>query len=160
MNRQKVLYEGILVGLAGAVAVAVWFFVLDLVTATPFRTPALLGAALFNGLRDPAALTITPGVVVKYTAVHGLAFLIFGLAIAGLFALAERDRHLLFGVFMLFCCFEVAVFAAMMILGSWLLDTLQPWAILGGNLVAALVMLGILFRDHHFSLHELRTSGE
>jgi CBS-domain-containing membrane protein len=31
----------------------------------------------------------------------------------------------------------------MMILGSWLLDTLQPWAILGGNLVAALVMLGI-----------------
>jgi len=63
-------------------------------------------------------------------------------------------------VFTLFCCFEVAVFAAMMILGSWLLDTLQPWAILGGNLVAALVMLGILFRDHRFSLHELRTSGE
>ena len=160
MNRQKVLYEGILVGLAGATAVAAWFFVLDLVAATPFRTPALLGAVLFDGLRDPAALTITPAIVVKYTAVHGLAFLIFGWAIAGLFALAERDRHLLFGVFMLFCCFEVAVLAAMMILGAWLLDTLQPWAILGGNLVAALVMLGLLFRDHHFSLHELRTSGE
>ena len=160
MNRQKVLYEGILVGLAGAAAVAAWFFVLDLVAATPFRTPALLGAVLFDGLRDPAALTITPALVLKYTAVHGLAFLIFGWAIAGLFALAERDRHLLFGVFMLFCCFEVAVLAAMMILGAWLLDTLQPWAILGGNLVAALVMLGLLFRDHHFSLHELRTSGE
>jgi hypothetical protein len=160
MNPQKVLYEGILVGLAGAAAVAAWFLVLDLVTATPFRTPALLGAVLFDGLRDPAALTITPAIVLKYTAVHGLAFLIFGWAIAGLFALAERDRHLLFGVFMLFCCFEVAVLAAMMILGAWLLDTLQPWAILGGNLVAALVMLGLLFRDHHFSLHELRTSGE
>jgi len=46
-----------------------------------------------------------------------------------------------------------------MILGSWLLDTLQPWAILGGNLVAALVMLGILFRDHHFSIHELQPRG-
>jgi hypothetical protein len=160
MNPQKVLYEGILVGLAGAAAVAAWFLVLDLVAATPFRTPALLGAVLFDGLRDPAALTITPAIVLKYTAVHGLAFLIFGWAIAGLFALAERDRHLLFGVFMLFCCFEVAVLAAMMILGAWLLDTLQPWAILGGNLVAALVMLGLLFRDHHFSLHELRTSGE
>jgi len=160
MNRQKVLYEGILVGLAGAAAVAAWFFVLDLVAATPFRTPALLGAVLFDGLRDPAALTITPAIVLKYTAVHGLAFLIFGWAIAGLFALAERDRHLLLGVFMLFCCFEVAVLTAMMILGAWLLDTLQPWAILGGNLVAALVMLGLLFRDHHFSLHELRTSGE
>jgi hypothetical protein len=160
MNRQKVLSEGILVGLAGAAAVAVWFFVLDLITGTPFRTPALLGAVLFDGLRDPAALAITPGLVFKYTAVHGLAFIAFGLAVAGLFAIAERDRHLLFGVFTLFCCFEVAVFAAMMILGSWLLETLQPWAILGGNLVAALVMLGILFRDHHFSLHELRTSGE
>src|ERR1700674_2009852 len=101
MNRQKVLYEGILVGLAGAAAVAAWFFVLDLVAATPFRTPALLGGGLFHGLRDPAALTITRGVVLKYTAIHGLAFLIFGWAIAGLFALAERDRHLLFGVFML-----------------------------------------------------------
>lgn len=160
MNPQKVLYEGVLVGLAGATAVAAWFLVLDLVAATPFRTPALLGAVLFDGLRDPAALTITPALVLKYTAIHGLAFLIFGWAIAGLFALAERDRHLLFGVFMLFCCFEVAVLAAMMILGAWLLDTLQPWAILGGNLVAALVMLGLLFRDHHFSLHELRTSGE
>jgi hypothetical protein len=160
MNRQKVLYEGILVGLAGAAAVAVWFLVLDLVAGAPLRTPALLGAVLFDGLRDPAALTITPGLVLKYTAVHGLAFLIFGLAIAGLFALAERERHLLFGVFMLFCCFEVAVFAAMMVLGSWLLDTLQPWAILGGNLVAALVMLALLFRGHHFSLHQLRTAGE
>lgn len=160
MNRQKVFSEGILVGLAGAAAVAVWFLVLDLVAGAPLRTPALLGAVLFDGLRDPAALTITPGIVLKYTAVHGLAFLIFGVAIAGLFELAERERHALFGAFMLFCCFEVAVFAAMMILGSWLLDTLQPWAILGGNLVAALVMLTLLFRGHHFSLHVLRTAGE
>jgi CBS-domain-containing membrane protein len=47
-----------------------------------------------------------------------------------------------------------------LVLGSWLLDTLQPWVILGGNLVAALVMLGILYRDHHFLIQELRTSGE
>jgi hypothetical protein len=160
MGRERILYEGILVGLAGAAAVAVWFFLYDLATATPFRTPALLGAVLFEGLRDTATLTIAPGIVLKYTAVHGLVFLVFGVAAAGLFALAERDRHVLFGVFMLFCCFEVAVFLAMMVLGSWLFNTLHPWAILGGNLVAALVMLGILFRDHRFSLHETLTSGE
>jgi len=89
-----------------------------------------------------------------------LVFLAFGMAAAGLFAIAERDRHVLIGVFMLFCCFEVAVFLAMMVLSSWLFNTLHPWAILGGNLVAALIMLGILFRDHHFSLHEAMTSGE
>jgi hypothetical protein len=160
MNRERILYEGILVGLAGAVAVAVWFFLYDLAAGVPFRTPALLGAALFEGLRDTAMLTITPGIVLKYTAVHGLVFLVFGMVAAGLFALAERDRHVLLGVFMLFCCFEVAVLLAMMVLSSWLFNTLHPWAILGGNLVAALIMLGILFRDHHFSLHEAMMSGE
>jgi hypothetical protein len=160
MGRDRILYEGILVGLAGAAAVAIWFFLYDLALATPFRTPALLGAVLFEGLRDPAALTITPGLVLKYTVVHGLAFLVFGVAAASLFALSEGDRHVLFGVFMLFCCFEVAAFLAMVVLGSWLFDALHPWANLGGNLVAALMMLGILFRDHHFSLHEALTSGE
>jgi hypothetical protein len=160
MRRERILYEGALVGLAGAAAVALWFFLYDLAAGTPFRTPALLGAALFEGLRDAAALTITPGIVLKYTVVHGLVFLVFGVAAAGLFALVERDRHVLIGVFMLFCCFEVAVFLAMTVLGSWLFNTLHPWAILAGNLVAALVMLGILFRDHRFTLHEALTSGE
>jgi hypothetical protein len=160
MDRARILYEGILVGLAGAAAVAIWFFLYDLAAGTPFRTPALLGAALFEGLRDTAMLTIAPGIILKYTAVHGVVFLVFGVAAASLFALAERDRHVLIGVFMLFCCFEVAVYLAMMVLASWLFNTLHPWAILGGNLAAALVMLGILFRDHHFSLHEALTSGE
>jgi hypothetical protein len=160
MDLRKILFEGVLVGLAGAAAVAIWFFLYDLAAGTPFRTPALLGAVLFNGLRDSSTLTIAPGLVLKYTAVHGAAFVVFGIAAAGLFALAERDRHVLLGLFMLFCCFEVAAFLAIVVLGSWLLDTLSPWAILGGNLVAALTMLGILLRDHHFTLHEALTSGE
>ena len=160
LDRKRILYEGILLGLAGAAAVAIWFFLYDLAAGTPFRTPALLGAALFEGLRDAAALTIAPGIVLKYTALHTLIFLVFGAAAASLFALAERDTQVLIGVFMLFCCFEVAVFLAVVVLGSWLFNTLPPWAILGGNFVAALVMLGILFRHHRFSLHETMTSGE
>src|SRR6266545_674556 len=160
MGRTRVLYEGVLVGLAGAIAVAAWFFVYDLAEGTPFRTPALLGAALFEGLRDPAVLTITPALVFRYTVVHGLVFLVFGLVCAGLFALADYDRHVLFAVFMLFCCFEVAALAAMTVLASWLLDTLRPWVITGANFVAALVMLSILFRDHHVLVRELLTSGE
>src|SRR5512132_825944 len=108
MGRERILYEGMLVGLTGAIAVAMWFFIYDLAEGTPFRTPALLGAALFDGLRDAAALRSTPDLVLKYTAVHGIMFLAFGVASAGLFALADRDRHVLFAVFMLFCCFEVA----------------------------------------------------
>ena len=160
MNPQKVLYEGIVVGLAGAAAVAAWFFVFDLIASTPFRTPALLGAVLFDGLRDPAGLTITSGLVLKYTAVHGLAFLLFGWAIAGLFALAERDRHLMFGVFMLFCCFEVFFIVMLMILAEWLFEALAWWNILAANLLAALVMLAYLFREHRVAWREFLSARE
>ncbi len=160
MNRTRILYEGALVGLAGAAAVALWFFLYDLAAGAPFRTPALLGAALFEGLRDPAALKITPSLVLQYTVVHGLAFLVFGWGAAGLFALADRDRHVLFGVFMLFCCFEVAALAAVEVMASWLFDTLRPWSIIGGNFVAVLVMMGILVSNHQVSLEEALTSAE
>jgi hypothetical protein len=160
MGRKSVLVEGMVVGLAGAAAVAIWFLLYDLAEGAPFRTPALLAAALFHGLRDASALTITPGLVLEYSVAHGLAFILFGLGAAGLFALVDRDRRILFAVFMLFCCFEVFVLAMITVLGAWLFHTLPPWTIIGGNLVAGLIMLAILFRDHSLSLGEVLTSAE
>jgi hypothetical protein len=160
MGRTKILSEGLAVGLTGAACVALWFFLYDVAAGTPLRTPALLGAALFHGLRDPGALVITPSLVLQYTLFHGLVFVIFGWMAAGLFALTDGDRHVLFGVFMLFCCFEVAALAALQVLASWLLHTMEPWSILGANLVAAVVMLGLLFLHHQRSLREVMTSAE
>jgi hypothetical protein len=160
MGRAGIFREGLLVGLTGAAAVALWFLVYDLAAGMPFRTPALLGAALFHGLRDPADLTITPGLVVEYTVVHCILFALFGWAAAGLFTLADRDRHVLFAVFMLFLCFEVAALAAAMVLASWLFHALEPWAILGANLIAGVVMLSLLFRHHRRSPGEVLTSAE
>ncbi len=160
MGRKSVLVEGVVVGFAGAAAVAISFLLYDLAEGAPFRTPALLGAALFHGLRDASALTVTPRLVLEYTVRHGLAFILFGLGAAGFFALVDRDRRVLFAVFMLFCCFEVFVLAMITALAAWLFNTLQPWTIIGCNLVAALIMLAILFRDHSRSLGELMTSAE
>src|SRR6266511_768328 len=160
MGRTKILSEGLVVGLAGAACVALWFFLYDVAAGTPLRTPALLGAALFHGLRDPGALVITPSLVLQYTVFHGLVFVIFGWMAAGLFALTDGDRHVLFGVFMLFCCFEVAALAALQVLASWLLHTMDPWSILGANLVAAVVMVGLLFLHHQRSLREVMMSAE
>jgi len=126
----------------------------------PFRTPALLGATMFEGLRDPAALAITPALVLEYTAAHGLAFLAFGIAAAGLFALVDRERRVLFAVFMLFCCFEVFSVAMIMMLAERLVDEIPIWTVFGANLLAAVVMLGILFRAHHRMPSEVLTVGE
>jgi len=160
MTRGTTISEGILVGLAGASAVAIWFLLYDLAAGVPFRTPALLGAALFDGLRDSGALRVTASGVLKYTAVHGLAFVAFGLVAAGLFAIVDRERRVLFAVFMLFCCFEVFFALAVMIMAERLLEEISTWAILTGNLVAMVVMLAILFRRHHRMPAEVLTAGE
>ena len=150
----RVAREGLIAGLAGAVAVAVWFLLYDLAAGAPLRTPALLGATLFHGLRDPSALVVTTPLVLQYTVVHGLAFVLFGWAAAGLLALADREPLLLFGLFMLFCCFEVFFIAAIAILAERLFETIAWWTILAANLVASLVMLGYLFRGHRVTWRE------
>jgi len=146
--------EGLIAGLAGAVAVAVWFLLYDLAAGVPLRTPALLGATLFHGLRDPSALVITMPLVLQYTVVHGLAFVLFGWAAAGLLALADREPLLLFGLFMLFCCFEVFFIAAIAILAERLFETIAWWTILAANILASLVMLGYFFREHRVTWRE------
>jgi hypothetical protein len=160
MHRHSILLEGVLVGLAGATAVALWFLIVDLAVGVPFRTPALLAAALFEGVRDVDAVTVTAGRVLKYTVVHGIAFIAFGLFVAGLFALVDRDRRVLFFVFMLFCCFEVAFLFVVMVLFEWLLKDMSPWLVLTGNALATAVMLAILFRRHRKSPVELLATGK
>ena len=53
------LREGITVGLIGAAIVMLWFFIVDLAAGVPLRTPALLGAAVFEGVRYADAVTPT-----------------------------------------------------------------------------------------------------
>jgi hypothetical protein len=150
----RTVREGIWAGLLGAAAVAIWFLVYDTAAGVPLRTPALLGAALFQGLREPSAVQITLPLVLQYTVVHGAAFVVFGIAAAGLLTLADRDPRLLFGLVMLFCCFEVFFAALLTILAEWLLEAIPWWTILGGNLLAAIVMLGFFFREHRVTWRE------
>ncbi len=136
----RVAREGLVAGLAGAVAVAVWFLLYDLAAGMPLRTPALLGATLFHGLRDPSALVITRPAGAP---VHGRPRPGVRRSSGG----RPRDswrwpigsRALLFGVFMLFCCFEVFFIALVAILAEWLFETLAWWTILAGNLLASFV---------------------
>jgi hypothetical protein len=152
--------EGLIAGLLGAVTVAVWFLLYDLATGRPLRTPALLGAVLFDSLRDINALTITVPAVVKYTVVHGAAFVAFGWAAAGLLALADREPRLLYAFFMLFCCFEVFFIGLVAALAEWLLEALAWWTILMGNLLAAVAMLAFFFRRHRLTWRVFREARD
>ena len=58
-SNSRYLREGIIAGLIGAAVVAVWFLIYDAARGRPLRTPALLGAATFQGVTDPAAVPVT-----------------------------------------------------------------------------------------------------
>ncbi|HEY7434686.1 MAG TPA: hypothetical protein VIE41_06065 [Methylomirabilota bacterium] len=142
------LREGITVGLVGAAIVMAWFFIVDLAAGAPLRTPALLGAALFDGVRDVDAVTPAARLVVGYTAVHLAGFVALGLGAAGLFALAEREKRVLALIFILGCCLAVVFLAMVYGLSQWLGQAVTPAIFLAGHILGASASVGGLAYFH------------
>ena len=140
--------EGVIAGLLGAVVVAVWFLVIDTVQGEPLRTPTLLGTGL---LRQSS----TTDAVVLYSAVHGVAFIVFGIVASALVAAAERQPFFVFALVILFSAFEVAFFGAILIAASWLLGEVAGWTIFAGNVLAAAAMLAYFLKRHPQLAHRL-----
>lgn len=136
-----VLWEGVVTGIIGASAVAIWFFAIDAIRGEPLRTPKLLGIALLRQ-PDPASA------ILAYTLLHGLAFVVFGILGAFLVAAAERQPVILFALIIVFTAFEIFFFGAVIIMASWILDEIAGWTIFVGNILAAAVMLAYYFQGH------------
>jgi hypothetical protein len=110
--------------------------------------------------RDASEAAITTPVVLGYTAVHLAGFILFGLAVSGLFALAEREKRVLALIFMLGCCLAV-IFAAMVYgLSQWVRDAMTPWVFLAGHVLAGAAVVGALVYFHRRLLREFPTSAE
>jgi hypothetical protein len=146
-GRGHALREGITVGLIGAAIAMLWFLIVDVAAGVPLRTPAMLGAALFHGVRS-GAVTVTAPLVLGYTLVHLAGFVAFGLAVSGLFALAEREKRVLALIFMLGCCLAVAFVMMVYVLGQWLREAMTPWVFLSGHVVAAAGVVAALVYFH------------
>ncbi len=142
------LREGITVGLIGAAIVMLWFFIVDLAAGVPLRTPALLGAALFDGARHADAVTPTARLVVSYTALHLAGFVALGVGVAGLFALAEREKRVLALIFIFGCCLAVVFLAMVYVLSLWLGQAVTPAIFLAGHVLGFVSMVGALTYFH------------
>ena len=144
-SRSRYLREGIIAGLIAAAIVAVWFLIFDAARGQPFRTPALLGAAAMQGIRDPGAVMVTPGLVARYTVLHGAIFAMVGVLIAFLIATAQRQPSRLLVMFVALMCFEVAFLAVLTWWAHPVVTALRWWAILIANALAAGGMLVYFF---------------
>ena len=140
--------DGVIAGLTGAGTVALWFLIYDVFKGAPLRTPAILGAALFQGAAAMEGPEINAAAVAGYTVVHVFAFVVFGIIAASLVVAAERQPILLIGLFMLFAAFEVFFFGLVLILAEHILGGLVWWSIFVGNLLASATMLIYFFVGH------------
>ena len=148
LREHPLLLRGLVTGLIGAAAVAVWFFGLDLTVGTPLRTPAALGSALLLGASGPATVPVTLGLVATYTVVHVAAFIVAGVVLVALAEQVERVPAMALLVVLAFIVME-ALFVAILAVGAdWVLGTLGWWSVAVGNLVAVGAMGWQVWRTH------------
>ena len=141
--------EGLLAGAVGAGTIAVWFLLLDTIAGRPLYTPSVLGTALVRGGEAlSATLPVNMEMVVNFTWIHMLAFLLIGLAASKLVELAERDANLGFGLVLLFVVFEFGFIAVFSIVAEEVLQVISWPSILVGNLLAAAAMGLVFWRRH------------
>ena len=147
-GEHRTLREGVIAGIIGATAVAIWFLILDTAAGRPFHTPLMLGSAMATFFGAPGTGNAIP-LVLGYTLVHYAAFIAVGLIVSAIVNGAEGEPSLLIGFAILFVAFEVAWYGWAAILSrSDRFGNLAWYAVMIGNLVAATSMGFYLWRAH------------
>lgn len=146
--RHPIARDGIVAGVLGATAVALWFLALDTMYAQPLATPFALGRGLLRIFGPPGGEGMMV-FVAAYTIFHYAAFILAGVLLALVVHWAETQPSVLAGALMLFLAFEIGFYALSSALRESPFFGALGWAqVASGNLVAALVMGGYMWRAH------------
>ena len=140
MAERRTWKQGLVVGIIGAVTVAVWFLILDLVRGRPLFTPAALGATVFFGVRDLDSVEVTAAVILGYSAVHLAAFILLGTLVVVIARRARKTPPLILGALLVFVTFQALFMGVVAIAGEFLLGALAWWGVAIGNILAAVTM--------------------
>ncbi len=154
--RHTIARDGIVAGILGATAVALWFLGLDVINRHAFATPEALGRGLLRIL-GPQGSEGSGVFVLVYTVFHYVAFIAAGLLVAVIVHFAEREPGVLAGAMMLFAAFEIGFHALSSALSESPMFGALGWAqVATGNLIAAIVMGTYMWRTHPDLGRELR----
>jgi hypothetical protein len=146
------LAEGSTVGIIGAVTVAGWFLIMDLLHNALFLTPNVLGQVILFGRQTPT-LTPVPEAIALYSFVHFAAFIGLGILVTQLVHLAVKDSFFRFALLLLFVVFEVFFYGFTYIFFAGTRGILMWWSILAANTLASIAM-GIFIWIRHPSLRQ------
>ncbi len=151
---RPVVRDGVLLGLVGAAAVALWYLLLDTMAGAALQTPSFLGGVLFAGETGTAGLPINLTWVLGFTVVHVAAFAGLGIALTAVAATAEGRPPILLAALMILVSFEALAMGMVAVLSEFL--PRAWWSVVGANLLAALVMGAILKVRHPTLIQSLR----
>ncbi len=137
----EIYSEGLIAGLIGYACTALFFIVTNVLEGrSPFHTAALLGGALFYGLRDPSQVVIWPGVVLAYNGLHLFVFLLLGMLAAWLAYLSERGPEFWYIGLILFIFVLFHVYGVVQMFSEAFRATIPIWVSFGGTFVASIAM--------------------
>ena len=146
--RHKIVRDGVIAGVLGATAVAVWFLGVDLIYSHAFATPEGLGRGLLR-LFGPPGMEGAAVFVIGYTIFHYAAFIGAGLLVSVIVHWAQTQPTVLAGAMMLFVAFEIGFYGLSSALQESPFLGALGWAQVAlGNLIAAVVMGVYMWRTH------------
>jgi len=147
-HRHDLLREGIFTGVLGAVAVAGWFLVIDVMQGRLFATPSVLGQVILFNNPKPVITPVQTGPIVAYTLLHVGAFIGFGIAITHLVHLAMYSPLVRFALMIVAVVFELFFFMVTYALFTGTSNLFPWWSVLGANTLSLLAMSFYLLRRH------------
>jgi hypothetical protein len=157
LKQHPLLSRGLMTGLVGAAAVALWFFFLDVLAGAPFTTPVALGSALLFGASNADSAALNLGVVTAYTIVHIVAFAIAGVIFVMVAEQIERSPSFLLLAVLTAIMLDAVVVAGLALSAQWVLGALGIWSVFVANLLAVGSMGWYVWQTHPALRYRLRT---
>ena len=147
-RNHSLVREGVLAGVIGATAIAVWFLVVDTISGKPFYTPQILGRGLLRVL-GPAVPDTKLMEVASYTVFHYVAFAIVGIIIVAVIHQSQRTPAILAGLLILFVAFQLGFYGLTALLSDQSpLGGMAWYQVFLANLIAAAAMGWFMIRRH------------
>lgn len=146
---RRTLRDGIVVGLIGYLAVAIFYSVFDvLATRGALYTVDLLGKAVFRGLRDPGVLLfpaqLDPMAIIWYNALHLVLALAIGLVVTSLISYAEEHPSQGYLVLFVMVAGFIVTVAAVGLVTDDMRPVLPWWSIVVANALASVLAAAYL----------------
>jgi hypothetical protein len=141
-SSKELLTEAVIGGLIGYASTALVMMLAGVIAGrSPFYSAALLGSALFYGIRDPAMVVVWPGPVLAYNGFHLVVFLVLGLIAAWLADMSERGPVFWYIGLSLFIFVILHIYGILLMLPESFRTFIPPTASLLATTVAAILMV-------------------